>query len=146
MAAKHDLLRRHAAAEKTRLRYDRKPLDFGKFDCIRMLRSHLMAMGHRGLPHLPPYRSILGARRALTAAGFDTIEGLVDSVLPRIEPAEMLLGDVAVLRGGEDPDERGTFDSVTICVGQKVMGWGWVGDRWQFVMMTPHEYIGAWRA
>lgn len=141
------LLRRHAATEKTRLKYVRTTLDWRRHDCVRMLRSHLVAMGHRGLPKIPRYGSLRGARRALDASGYASIEAMIDAILPRIEPAEALPGDVVLLQGADESGERpGALDAVTICVGRKVMGWAMVGGVWRFSMLTPLAYKAAWRA
>jgi hypothetical protein len=111
--------RRRRALTATMAKYAGRPLDWRKSDCIRMLRSHLVAMGHRGLPPLPRYSTPLGAGRALKASGHDTIESLLDALLPRIAPSRMLLGDVALMQG------EGSFDAVTLCIGYRL--WGWHG-------------------
>lgn len=130
------LVERQAATEKTRLKYRGRQWSWGQNDCIRMARSHLINMGHRP-PALPQYRSAIGARRALTKAGFETLEDLFDSLLVRINPAEMLLGDIALTRGTEQ------FDATWICVGLKLMGW--IEGEDETVMIVPHEIKAAWR-
>jgi hypothetical protein len=101
-----------------------------------MAHAHLLAMGHKP-PRVPPYSSSVGAARALKRSGFTSMEALFDSLLPRIAPAEMLPGDLALIEG-EPP-----FDSCVICVGVKVMGWHQQADR--LVNMTPHSIKAAWR-
>lgn len=139
MAKRPDLLRRQAAVAKTMAKYDGRPFDWRRRDCLRMVRSHLVAMGQRGLPKVPRYSTAKGALQALQATGHQDLAGLLDSLLPRIAPAAMLPGDVAVMEG-----ESG-LDAVVICVGAKV--WGWHGDDlsrpW---VITPKAFKGAWRA
>lgn len=134
------MIRRQRATNATLAKYRNCPVDWHKADCIRMCRSHLVAMGHRGVMPLPSYRSLTGAVRALRATGFADIEALIDSMLPRIEPAAMLMGDVALLQGAEDSP----FDAVTISVGGKVAGWYDGAEK--MVIMRPLEVKAAWRA
>ncbi|WP_328277768.1 DUF6950 family protein [Sphingobium sp.] len=91
-----DLERRQAALEKVAAKYRKRRVDFRSADCVRMLRYHLLQMGHRP-PPLPRYQSMLGARRALEKAG--GLVRVLDGLLPRIAPARMLPGDVAVIPG-----------------------------------------------
>ncbi|MGC4252427.1 MAG: hypothetical protein QM605_13455 [Sphingobium sp.] len=108
-----DLERRRLATETTRAKYEGMALDFRTADCARMIRYHLIQMGHRP-PALPRYRSLTGAARALKETG--GIIATLDTFLPRIAPARMLLGDVAV--GAGEGGEAGW-----ICLGYKFMGW-----------------------
>lgn len=123
----HDALRRHRALEKTQAKYAGKPFAWGRNDCVRMARAHLVAMGHRKIPKIPPYSSGIGAKRALKAAGAESIEGLLDGLLPRIAPAMMRIGDIAVMQGDE------LFDAITICAGRKFIGWHGASDRDELV-------------
>lgn len=132
-----DMLRRNRALQKTADKYRGKPFVWGKNDCVKMARSHLVAMGHKP-PKMPSYRSATGAKAALKKAGYRTLESLFDALLLRIAPAAMLPGDIALMPG-EPP-----FDAVTICVGRKVMGWH--GDAEETVMIVPDQIKAAWRA
>jgi hypothetical protein len=140
-----DLLRRYAALEKTAAKYEGEELDFRQADCVRMARSHLVAMGHRKLLKLPRYTSHLGARRALKEAGFASIEAMLDATLPRIPPARILLGDLALVRGGQpgNEDEESDLDSIAIWGGQKFLGW-WEGRFVRNLIVT--EVKAAYRA
>jgi hypothetical protein len=133
-----DLNRRHRALEKTLAKYRGRPRDWKTIDCVRMLRSHLVAMGHKKVPKLPRYSSALGAKRALKAAGFATIAEMIDSILPRIAPAMALPGDVLLVRGDEG------FDAVTLSLGHKAFGWHEEAEG--AVVLVLHEIEGAWRA
>lgn len=132
-----DLLRRQRALEKTLARYRRRRFAIGEADCVRMARSHLVAMGHRP-PALPRYRNLTGALRALNRMGFDSLEALFDSLLPKIPPAAMLPGDIALLQG------EGPLDATVISVGHKVFGFH--QDEETTALMIPHEIKAAWRA
>lgn len=134
-----DLLRRQRALEKTLGKYRGKAFARGRYDCITMLRSHLVAMGHKGLPKVPTYRNAAQAKAALAKVGHENIESLLDAILVRISPAAAQAGDVVLMRGEDE------LDAVMIKVGaRKVMGW-WGGYD-ETVIVTPAEVMGAWRA
>jgi hypothetical protein len=135
-----DLLRRQAAIDKTIGKYNGRPIDFVDVDCIRMLRSHLVAMGHKGLPKLPRYSSPAGALRALRKSGHESLERLLDSILPRIAPAMMLPGDVALTLADD------VLDAATICIGHKIWGWSFHNDLREPVMIIPSAIKAAYRA
>lgn len=132
-----DLLRRKAATENTLAKYRDKPFSWKDgHTCLHMLRFHLRQMGHKP-ETLPRIRSAIGARRALGQRGWKDVGDMLDTLLPRITPAAMWLGDVALFQSGDG------FGSIMISVGEKVLGWsdGYVG-------MTPHvplDIAGAWR-
>lgn len=132
-----DLLRRDEALKKTLAKFKGAPFDWGKADCISMARSHLVAMGHKRVPKLPKYRDAAGAASALKETGFDTLEALLDSLLPRIAPASMLPGDLVLLEG-EPP-----FDCVTICLGRKVLGFH--QDAEGAEVLKVNQFKAAWR-
>ncbi|MBA4092390.1 MAG: hypothetical protein C0494_17610 [Sphingobium sp.] len=130
-----DLERRQAALEKTVAKYRGRPLDYRSADCIRMVRFHLLKMGHKP-PPLPRYQSAIGARRALLDAG--GMVAIFDAILPRITPAAMLPGDIAVV-AGED------CEAAVISMGLKFMGWH--EDSEVAVNMTiDATAMTAWRA
>lgn len=95
-AATHPLIRRVRAAESTIGRFDRQPLVWGSQDCLRMAAHCLRQLGHAPpLRDAGPYRSPLGARRALKRTGFASLDRWVDSWgLPRIPAAMALPADV----------------------------------------------------
>ncbi|MBZ9649992.1 hypothetical protein K9B33_20875 [Sphingobium sp. 3R8] len=132
----NDMLRRQAALEQTVAKYRGRSLDFKTADCVRMARFHLLKMGHKP-PALPRYQSAVGAVRAMKAAG--GLVAVFDSILPRIAPAMMLDGDIAVVAG-----EGG--DAALIRAGYKFMGWH--QDHDQAVNMTVDlaNVTAAWRA
>lgn len=134
-----ELTRRKRALAKTQAKYRDRPHDWKETDCIRMLRSHLVAMGHKGLPKVPNYSTAIGAKRALTKMGFESVAQLLDSLLPRIAPARAWLGDVILMGGLEG------LDTVTLYVGGNKVA-GWHEDGAGMVVVTPAAIEGAWRA
>lgn len=130
-----DLERRQAALEKTIAKYRGRPLDYRSADCIRMVRYHLLQMGHKP-PPLPRYQSVIGARRALAHAG--GMIAIFDALLPRITPAAMLDGDIAVAAGDE-------AEAAIIRVGYKMMGWHQDSDV-AVNMTVDANALTAWRA
>lgn len=113
-----DLAARAAATEKVVARYRNRA--FGWHDratCMHLARAQMRALGHRP-PAVPDIRSARGALAALRRTGHETIESLLASMLPRVAPLAMLVGDLGVL-----PGEDG-FEAVVICAGgDKVFGW-----------------------
>ena len=81
-----------------------------------MARSHLRNMGHRP-PSVPDFRSAIGAKRALMKTGHENLTALLDSLLPRINPAEMLVGDIAILPGDEG------MECIVVSAGGKLIGY-----------------------
>lgn len=136
-----EMERRRAATQATLDRYRGKAFDWSTgITCVHLAWCQLRKMGHRP-PGLPRVRSALAARRALQARGWSSVADLLDSVLPRIAPARMLLGDLAVT-----PSEEG-MGSVMVCVGPRML-MGWREDLPELVMLdvSPAELAGAWRA
>ncbi|SMF70501.1 DUF6950 family protein [Allosphingosinicella indica] len=129
--------RRAAALAATQARFAGKPFAWGRADCVVMARAHLKAMGHK-VPTLPRYRSALTARRALAAAGYADLEALFDSLLPRIEAAQMWPGDIALMEGDD------AFGAVAVCINDKVMGWH--EDAACPVIVRVDSLSAVWRA
>lgn len=134
-----DLVRRQGALEKTMAKYKGKAFAWGRVDCSTLLRSHLVAMGHKRLPKPPDYSSAVGARKALKGMGFDDVGELLDSLVPRIPPAMALPGDI-ILMGGLDG-----LETVTVSVGGGKVA-GWHEDGAGLVVIDPVKIKGAWRA
>ncbi|WP_287213430.1 hypothetical protein [Sphingobium sp.] len=135
------MTRRTEATRRTLAKYARPFSWRERVTCLHMARTQMRNMGHRP-PSIPDFRSALGARTALKKAGFATMADLFDSLLPRITPAQMWVGDIALLPGDQ------MFDSICISdtVG-KLVGFhedGEDGVRAQLVLSLDHV-IGAWR-
>lgn len=134
------LVQRTAATEKTVQRYRYRPFDWATGGtCLHLARAQMKNMGHRP-PAIPKFSSALGAQRAMKAAGFEALSDLFDSLLTRIAPASMLIGDLALFPG-EPP-----FDSVVVSAGSGMM-LGWHGtdlSRLHNIVETG-DVVAAWR-
>ncbi|PNU02524.1 DUF6950 family protein [Novosphingobium guangzhouense] len=130
-----DLEARRVALETTLAKYRGRTLDYVTADCARMIRFHLLQMGHKP-PALPRYRSAIGARRAMIQTG--GISAVLDTFLPRIPYARMLPGDIAILDGTD------SLECGMICVGHKLIGWAEGSD--EMINFVPFDIKAAWRA
>jgi hypothetical protein len=152
--SKPEMLRRQEALEKTLERFRDKPFKLGKDDCVQAARFHLRAMGHSP-PATGHYATAIGARRALGAAikkkggksyKQPRLDHLLDLLLPRIAPAAMLPGDLALLPEDED-GAVGLGGTVVISVGTKFFAWH--PDAEGFSVLEPivdRPFTAAWRA
>ena len=128
-----NLAQRAAVTQATWNKYRGRAFDWKGSTCVHVLRSHLRAMGHKP-PKMPSFQSPIGAKRALKAMGADDLADLMRGLgLLEIPPAEMFVGDVAILPG-DDP-----FDALTICAGNKFMGFHAAGEGFQMIAdVLPH--------
>ena len=135
-----ELERRRLATEKTLARYGGKVFDWSKgVTCVHLARAHLKNMGHKP-ETLPRFRSVLGAKKALKAHDWDSVGVMLDSMLVRIAPSQMMLGDLAIV-----PGDSG-LDAIFVCAGPlKVFGWR--EDKPEMVLLDIdlNELTGAWR-
>ncbi|WP_240313486.1 DUF6950 family protein [Sphingomonas carotinifaciens] len=109
--------------------------------CIHVARAQARALGHRP-PAIPDFRSALGARAALKTTGFGTLEALFDSLFPRIPPASMWVGDLALMAGGDD------LGGIVVSLGGKMGGYHEDHLADGLVNIVPQgdaAFIGAWR-
>ena len=139
-----DLIRRKLATEKTMAKFRARAFDWkAGATCVHLARFHLRAMGH-AVEKLPRIRGPIGAARALKERGWADVAAMLDAQagLTRIAPAQMLLGDVAVL-----PADEG-FDAVVICVGRhKLLGWHQDYPQGLTEMEASLDALkGVWRA
>lgn len=134
------LEKRRVATEKTLARYRAKAFDWASgITCVHMARYHLRNMGHRP-QGLPRFRSALGATKALQERGWQSVTDMLDSMLPRIAPAQMLLGDLASCEGDNG------LDSIMICAGpQRLFGWREDEDKLVVLSVGLGEVSAAWR-
>lgn len=138
-----ELDRRREATQATLDKFRGLPFDWQEGrHCVRMAHYHLRQMGWRSpkLPTIPRVRSPLAAKKALKDKGFDSVTEWLDSILERIPPAMMLLGDIAVVEG------VGGLDAVFVCAGPRRM-FGWREDQPGAVVLEVglDEVQGAWR-
>jgi len=134
-----DLEARRAATQRTIDKYRARPFDWrARATCIHLARTQLRNLGHRP-PPIPDFRSALGARRALARTGFASVAALLDSMLPRIAPASMLIGDLAAIEGDDG------LECIVISAGGKMLGYH-VGDATGLKNLIVTAFVGAWRA
>lgn len=135
-----EMERRRAATEKTLLRYRNKVFDWRKgITCVHLARAHLRNMGHKPVT-IPRIRSALAAKKALKERGWEDTEDMLDSILPRIAPAQMLLGDLASFPGDDG------LQAIMICAApRKVFGWREDAPALVVLDVEPDEMSGAWR-
>lgn len=131
---------RKRATKKTLAEYRNKAFDWSAgVTCVHLCWAHLKHMGHRP-PKLPKFDSALAAKRALGEAGFGSVTALLDSMLERIPPAFMRLGDVAVVEGSDG------MDSIVICTGPlALLGWLPDGSKMEVYLGNIADVTGAWR-
>lgn len=140
-----ELERRRRATARTLAHYQERSFDWRRqATCLHMARFQMKAMGHSP-PRMPPLRSALRARRELERRGFDTVTELLDSLMPRIAPAEMRLGDLAVIPGDEAAGAAG-FECVLINVAPRKFA-GWHPDSFLMAVMdiALGNVTAAWR-
>lgn len=141
-----DMIRRQRALLATQQRFAGQSFKLGKADCIQLVRFHLGKMGHKGLPKAVGYSSPGGVTKALAQLGFDNLEQLFDSLLPRIAPAAMLPGDIGLI-AAEEGAPAWRAGTVAISVGRKFLGWH--PDHVLLAVIEPNveaPFIAAWRA
>lgn len=137
-----ELERRRIATQSTLDLFRGSSFAWGDDDaltCVHVAYWHLWMMGHE-LPALPTLKSPLAAKRALAKRGWDSVEAMLDSLLDRISPAMMLLGDLAVVPGQDG------LDAILVSAGPlKLMGWH--AESGEFVLYDNAlaEITGAWR-
>lgn len=158
-----DLVRRRLAIDATMRRFGGKllaggtiggrKLKLGKTDCAHLFRSHLVAMGHRGLPKIPAYSSPAGARAALgkvlRGLGGDDqgdLRDLADALLPAIAPAAMLPGDIAFTEADPGVPAWRAGALVIFLSSGKVLGWHPDSATLAVIDLTvSNPFKGAWR-
>lgn len=135
-----ELERRRVATERTIARYRAKTFDWAKgVTCVHLARAQMRAMGHRP-PTIPRFRSVLGARRVLRGRGWESVSAMLDEMLPRIAPAQMLMGDLAAV-----PGDAG-LDAIFVCAGPlKLFGWREDAPGLVILDIDLREVTGAWR-
>lgn len=136
-----ELERRRRATAKTLAHYSERSFDWRRqATCLHMARFQLRGMGHKP-PRIPPMRSELRAMKELRARGHDSVIALMDSLLPRIAPAEMRLGDLAAI-----PGDGSAFDCLLINVAPRKFA-GWHPDTFLMAVMDVSlgDVTAAWR-
>jgi hypothetical protein len=130
------LLERAAAVERLKAEFQGRALVPGRCDCAALVRSHLLWMG-RAVPEIPRYSSFAGGFRALKKMGFADLAAMMDSLLPAIPPARMMIGDVGLLLA-----PSGRAEAMVVHAGPYVIGWHEGADV--LVNITRPQFERAW--
>lgn len=135
-----EAVRRRDATQATIDRFVGKPLDWKVArHCIKMAHFHLRKMG-RKVQALPRIQSPLAARRELKERGWESVSDMLDSLLMRIPPASMVIGDLAAVPG------EGGLDAIFVCDGRRrLFGWHGSAEGAVFVGVGLEEVTGSWR-
>lgn len=135
-----DPVRRQLATAKTRDAYIGRAFAWkAGHTCVHMARFHLLAMGHKP-PMMPGFRSAIGAKRALARNGWAGVEDMLDSMLPRVAPLQMRLGDLAA---GPGLDGIG---ALFVCVPPfKLLGWHEDADEAVVIDFDRDALSGCWK-
>lgn len=151
-----EMIRRHGATAATMNKYRKRDFDWARAaTCLHMGFFHLGRMGHRR-PDIPPFRSALGAAKALKASPFATTAEVIDSLrsVTRIAPAALLLGDLAAIRGGVGPDDEGDehaeavagMGGLAVAVGNgRLFGWTVLNPKPLVFDPEPGTILACWR-
>ena len=140
------IVARRDATQRSIDRFVGRALDFTRGDdCGKMAIFHLREMGNR--PTIGAggtWKSVLGAKRFMNRHGGSIAAVLDGWGLPRILPAEAVIGDVIELPGAPP------FGAVAIVVGNgRVLGWhrgaGGGDGVPRAAILQPLTPITAWR-
>lgn len=143
MSAPAMLLRRDAAQAAVQ-RFEGRKFKWSSNDCARLAAFTLRRLGYQPpMPKAGSYRSALGAKKALKAAGFDSLESALDSLgLARIAPAAAVVGDIVGLLADDD----GGWPALTVAVGNgRVLGFQQNRARLLQPVYGPGVKAVAWR-
>ena len=136
-----EMVRRQAATQATMARYRNKVADWRTgVTCVHLCRYHLKQMGVK-VPTMPRIRSEFAAVRELKRRGWRNVADLLDSMLPRIPPAAMVMGDLAVMRSEDG------IGSIMVCAGgNRLIGWREDQPKMVTLGIRLDELDGSWRA
>lgn len=136
-----NLAMRAAATNRTVAAFQNRPFDWDGASCIHLARLQAENMGHI-VPPLPAFRSRQGALRGLLKTGHRTLESLLDSLFERIDPARMLVGDLAML-----PGEDRRLRAVVVFDGHlSVAGWHEAHpESLVWIKQMQADLVAAWR-
>ena len=135
--------RRVAATEATKAQFEGKPFAWGTSDCVRLATFHVRQFGWKvRLARAGGYTTALGAKRALTRAGFADLAAAIDGHgLPRIALARVLVGDL--VQGEGDPEDNLGFGAIGVALGNGAV-LGWHPDAPGGCVLRPSGLVAAW--
>ena len=135
-----ELERRRRATERTRQKYIGREFDWKRWrHCIALARYQAVQLGHRP-PPIRPIRGPVSAKRELAKRGFGSAIELLDGEFARIAPAQMLLGDLAAVKGVDG------LDCIMVNVGPgRLMGWREDVAELVVLVVDLSDIDAAWR-
>jgi hypothetical protein len=129
------------ATNRTVAQFQGRPFDWDGASCIHLAHAQAVNMG-LDVPKLPVFRSRQGALRGLLKTGHQTLESLMDGLFARINPAEMLVGDIGMLPG----DNRRLQALVLFDGHLSVAGWHEADpSRLVWIKNIQCDLVAAWR-
>lgn len=139
MTARDPMDRRRRAAQAACDRSLGKLYKPATLDCGKLTGLHLRKLGYKlELPKVGAYSTPAGALRWLKKRGFDSLEARLDGLgLPRIAPAEMLVGDIVALESVD------ALAALFIWVGQG-LALGFSEGCDQCALVRPSAFKTAW--
>lgn len=135
------LAMRAEATNRTVAQFQGRPFDWNGASCIHLAHVQAINMGY-AVPALPVFRSRQGALRCLLKTGHHTLESLMDSLFQRINPAQMLVGDIGML-----PGEDRRLRALVLFDGHlSVAGWHEAEpSRLVWIKNIQRDLVAAWR-
>lgn len=100
-----NLIERTEATQATLDRFKGLPFCLGSEDCAQMMKFHMEQMGSNfTLMNITKYSSPIGAKRALTKMGFDSLPDFMDDNYKRLPATAFAqVGDVFSFPAEDDP-------------------------------------------
>lgn len=135
-----EILRRRDVTQATLEHFAAKPFSWtAGATCVHLVRKQLVGMGHKP-PPMRAFRSALTAKKALQAKGWPNLAAMMDSLLPAIGPAQVVVGDIA-----EMPSDDDMFGALAVVIGNgRIMGYLGEGDMLTVAQPTVVP-LAAWR-
>lgn len=131
-----NLVKRVAATQKTVERFKGKTFHPGACDCVKLVIVHAKHMGKR--ISIPKYGSWKSAAATMRKLGFATLSEAMDHYFTRIEPHQVLAGDIIEMPGSHQ------FAALSIAVGNgRVIGFHESIPHCD--VLQPVMISGAWR-
>jgi hypothetical protein len=131
-----NLLERVQATQKTVDAFKGKQFAEGKGDCIQLVLVHARHMGRR--IKIPRYGDVKSAADVLRRMGFSTLGEAMDAHFKRIQPVEIMAGDIVESLGSNG------FSGLMVAVGNgRTLGFH--EDIPHCDILQPLIVSGAWR-
>lgn len=139
-----NLAERARATEQTKAAFWGAERNWDGVTCVHLLHTHLINTGHFP-PDVPKFTTQKGAREGLKAMGATSLTNLCRNLgLTEVKPAKMIVGDIAVFPGATGKT-TGIHAAITICAGNKFMGWYGSDGPFQSMEIDLSDVTAAFR-